>query len=159
MSTRTTLSSKRLASSLVTVTAHVVGKLEEFPPGARRSVTVGGRAIAVFNVYGKLFALRDNCPHQGASLSAGTVTGSITSPGPGCYGYDRNRAVVTCPWHGWGFDLCSGRSEFDPQRTRVRAYDVGITSDAALLRKTADDPGPAEVLRIENEGDYVVVFT
>ena len=47
---------------------HVVARVSELPPGARRIVEIGRRSIGVFNVNGKLYALRNACPHQGAPL-------------------------------------------------------------------------------------------
>lgn len=70
-----------------------VASLSEIPPGAAKEVTVGDRVIAVFNVDGTLYALDGICPHAGGPLAKGRLTGQ----------------VVTCPWHGWQFDVPTGR--------------------------------------------------
>src|SRR4051812_12991986 len=87
------------------VARYVVGPVADLPPGTQRAVTVGDRQIAIYNVGGALFALRDRCPHQGAELSRGTVLGAVGAVRPGCYEYDASRLVVRCPWHGWEFEL------------------------------------------------------
>jgi len=34
--------------------------------------------------------------------------------------------ILRCPWHGWEFDILSGRSICNPHRVRVRTYEVTI---------------------------------
>jgi nitrite reductase/ring-hydroxylating ferredoxin subunit len=135
------------------VAKHVIGPTAELPPGTRRQVKVGHRELAVFNVDGTFYALRDICPHRGALLSDGTVVGSLTACGAGEYEYDPSRRLVKCPWHGWEFDLATGQSWCEPKRERVKAYDVSVQPGAELV------PGPyvAETISISVEDDYLVV--
>jgi len=104
----------------------VVAKASEIPPGSRKLVQVGERAIVVLNVNGEWFALSDKCPHKGGSLSRGKLTGAVTSSGPGDYQYARRGEILRCPWHGWEFDITNGRSIFNPHRLRVRSYEVTV---------------------------------
>ena len=108
--------------------AHVVGRISEIPPGGRKIVEVGGRSIGVFNVGGRLFALRNSCPHQGAPLCLGSLHGTAATTRPGEYRWIREGEILRCPWHGWEFDVTTGRSIFNPHKTRVRAYDVTVAS-------------------------------
>ncbi|HUG44858.1 MAG TPA: nitrite reductase small subunit NirD [Acidobacteriota bacterium] len=56
-------------------------------------VTAGNREIALFKTSdGRLFAVDNSCPHRGGPIAEGMLTGS----------------TVTCPWHGWPFDLATG---------------------------------------------------
>lgn len=128
---------------------HVVDSVDAIPPGTTRCVEVEGRRIAVFNVAGSFYALRDICPHQGAQLSAGKVVGAVTAPQPGCYEYEPGRPLVKCPWHGWEFELGSGQSWWNPERERVRPYPVSVERL----------PGPyvAETVSVSTEDDYVVI--
>jgi len=105
---------------------HVVGTLDDLPPGSRRIVTLAGRSIGIFNVDGRLYAVRNLCPHQGAELCAGQLFGALDSTGPGDYRYSGEQPMLRCPWHGWQFDLRPGRSWFDPEQTRVRSYEVTV---------------------------------
>ncbi|HVL84491.1 MAG TPA: Rieske 2Fe-2S domain-containing protein [Pseudonocardia sp.] len=107
---------------------HPVGRVSEIPPGSRRIVEVDGRSIGVFNVGGRFYALRNICPHQGAPLCLGSVGGTAVPSRPGEYVWAREGEILTCPWHGWEFDLTTGRSVFNPHRTRVRSYDVSVRS-------------------------------
>jgi nitrite reductase/ring-hydroxylating ferredoxin subunit len=52
-------------------------------------MTQGTDSIAVFNVDGRLYAINDVCPHEGGPLSEGMLDGT----------------QLTCPWHGWSFEL------------------------------------------------------
>ena len=132
---------------------HVVAALEELPPGTRKRVEVEGRAVVVFNVAGELFALLDRCPHRGASLCEGRLTGLIEASEPGRYHFSRAGEILRCPWHGWEFDIRTGRSRCDPERVRARAYEVSVAHGDAL----ADGPYRLETFEVSVEKDYVVV--
>jgi nitrite reductase/ring-hydroxylating ferredoxin subunit len=135
-----------------TTTAHVVATTEEIPPGERKIVEIAGRSIGVFNIGGRYYALRNTCPHAGARLCEGTLSGLVTSTTPGEYSYQRDGEILRCPWHGWEFDVTTGRSWFDPARTRVRTYET--TVEPAGYR-----PGPyvAERYPVEVRREHVVV--
>jgi 3-phenylpropionate/trans-cinnamate dioxygenase ferredoxin subunit len=138
-----------------TGTRHVVARVDEIPPGSRKIVEVAGRSIGVFNVDGRFHALRNRCPHQGGPLCEGFVFAALRSSGPGDYDHRPGEAFVRCPWHGWEFDIATGQSWFDPQRTRVRSYPVSVEPAAAGERV----PGPyvAERYEVTVEDRCVVV--
>jgi nitrite reductase/ring-hydroxylating ferredoxin subunit len=135
------------------VAKFVVGPVSSLPPGTQQRVEVEGRGIAVFNVEGEYYALRDVCPHQGAHLSAGVVCGELRADRPGEYRFDAGRRHVKCPWHGWEYDLATGQSWYDPDGDRVRSYPVAVEPGRELL------PGPyvAETVPVSVEDDYVVI--
>jgi 3-phenylpropionate/trans-cinnamate dioxygenase ferredoxin subunit len=132
---------------------HVVARVAEIPPGARRLVRLGERTIVVFNLGGEFFALNDRCPHGGGSLSCGVLTGLVESPGPGRYSYTRKGEILRCPWHAWEFDIRTGRSVCDPRRMKVRQWPAGVARGAALLEEGL----AAETFAVSIEDDYVVV--
>ena len=106
-----------------------VGRASEVAPGQRKIVEVEGRSIGIFNVHGRFYALRNRCPHQAAPLCLGAIKG-MTLPGkPGEYVWARDGEILRCPWHGWEFDITSGRSIFNPHRTRVKSYAVTVEPD------------------------------
>jgi nitrite reductase/ring-hydroxylating ferredoxin subunit len=105
---------------------HVVATLDEIPPGARKIVDVGGRSIGVFNVEGDFFALRNRCPHQGGALCEGKLWGVLKATVPGTFDYDARREILTCPWHGWEFNVRTGRSWCQPEHLRVKRYEVSV---------------------------------
>lgn len=75
-----------------------VSKKNEIPADTGKYVEVNGKEIALFSVSGKIYAINHTCPHQGGPLAEGGIDGS----------------VVTCPWHGWSFDVTSGECTFNP---------------------------------------------
>ncbi len=108
------------------MTRHVVARVADIPPGGRLIADVGGRSIGVFNVDGRFYALRNSCPHQGGPLCLGRTVGLVTAELPGEITYSREGEILRCPWHGWEFDITTGRSIFNPHRMRVRTYDVTV---------------------------------
>ena len=105
---------------------HVVGTVAEIAPGQRKIVEINGISIGVFNVGGTFHALRNRCPHQGAPLCRGSIKGTALPSAPGEYVWAREGEILRCPWHGWEFDLLTGRSVFNPHRVRVKAYEVSV---------------------------------
>ena len=75
---------------------------DECPEGASEHV-VAGRMVALFRQGDELFALDGVCPHQGGPLGQGTLE---TDSSGTCY--------VTCPWHGWQFDVSNGCHRTSP---------------------------------------------
>ena len=125
----------------------------EVPPGTRKLVTVQGRAVAIFNVGGELFALVDRCPHKGGSLCEGKLTGLVQSPEPGVYRYSRPGEILRCPWHGWEFDIRTGKSHCDPERVKAKSYPVTLEPGSEL----AERPYKVETFAVSVEHDYIVV--
>jgi nitrite reductase (NADH) small subunit len=105
---------------------HLVCYAAELPPGKRKIVQIGGRSIGVFNIKGSYFALRNSCPHQGAPLCLGRVSGTTLPSKAGTYIYGRENEILTCPWHGWEFDILTGKSLYDPHKCLVKTYEVTL---------------------------------
>ena len=95
----------------------------ELPPGERVVREVGGVSVGVFNVGGQLYALHNRCPHKGGALCRGPVTGTALPTSDFRYDYGREGEILRCAWHGWEFDIASGRSLVDP-RIRAKTYPV-----------------------------------
>jgi 3-phenylpropionate/trans-cinnamate dioxygenase ferredoxin subunit len=132
---------------------HVIAALRDFPPGTRRLVEVQGRGIVVFNIKGEFFALANRCPHQGGSLCHGRLTGLVESQEPGKYRYTRRGEIIRCAWHGWEFDVRTGKSWCDPSRVRARQFPVSVAPGAQLV----EGPYVAETFTVGVEDDYVVL--
>ena len=132
---------------------YVVGTVDEIPPGGRKLVEVKGRAIVIFNVGGEYFALNNRCPHKGGSLCQGRLTGLVESVEPGTYRYSRRGEIIRCPWHGWEFDIRTGRSRCDPQTLRARNYAVSVQPGAELM----EGQYVAETFPVSVQDNYVVI--
>jgi nitrite reductase/ring-hydroxylating ferredoxin subunit len=105
---------------------HVVARTSEIPPGGNKVVAVDGRDIVVFHVNGEFFALLNRCPHEGAPLDKAACVARLTSPEPGIYQRSRVGEMLRCPWHGWEFDVTTGRSIWNPHRCRTATYEVTV---------------------------------
>lgn len=94
-----------------------VAKVSEIPVGGAKIVLVGGRKVAIFRVKEReLYAVDNQCPHQGAPLGEGYLDGT----------------KVTCPWHAWEFDVRDGSCTTVPQ-DRIKSYKLKIEGDDILI--------------------------
>jgi nitrite reductase/ring-hydroxylating ferredoxin subunit len=132
---------------------HVVGRVDEFPEGRGRIVTVAMRSIGIFRMGDRFFALRNRCPHQGGPLCEGPVLPWIDAPAPGDVRVREGKWRVACPWHNWEYDLETGESWFDPKKSRVKAYPVTVERSMDLVA----GPYVAETYAVDVEGENVVV--
>lgn len=96
----------------------------ELPLGGRKLLNAGRREVAVFDVAGKLYALKNRCPHQQAPLLSGPIGGTRVPSEVGTYCYGLEGRILRCPWHAYEFDLESGRALVEPDRYRVATYEV-----------------------------------
>src|SRR6266545_3617681 len=94
--------------------------LAALPPGQAALVTVDGEDVALFRRGDEIFAIGNQCPHQGGNLCDGFVEGDI----------------VICPLHGWEFDLRSGACMTVPGES-VPRYRVTVDKGAILLEETS----------------------
>ncbi len=90
--------------------------LGDLPEGAAQEVEFEGRVYGLFNVEGEILAIDAICPHQGGPLVDGPVAGT----------------TVTCPWHGWQFDLKTGKTPLGP-RIKQPVYEVRIEGQDVLV--------------------------
>ncbi|WP_010587485.1 Rieske (2Fe-2S) protein [Schlesneria paludicola] len=81
-----------------------VASVGDVPVGEGREFVVGGRIVALFNVEGAFHAMDGICPHAGGPLAKGALS----------------QNVVTCPWHGWQFDVTTGRHCLNAQLQHPR---------------------------------------
>lgn len=134
------------------MTKVIVSRASELSPGERKIVEFEGRSIGVFNVKGDYFALRNVCPHQGAPLCIGPVRGTTQSQQAHQFEYVKDGEIIVCPWHCWEFDICTGRSVFNPHRTRVKTYRVTVER----REDVAEDPS-VETFPVTVEDGLVVL--
>ena len=108
--------------------------LADVPPGTSTTVRAFGTTVAIFNVEGELFAVSNHCPHHGGPLCQGRISGTALPSRPYEYRYGLEGRVLTCPWHGWEFDIESGRTIFDSS-VRVKTYEAWVEDDKIVLMR------------------------
>lgn len=96
-----------------------VARIGEIPSGTGRQVTVGERWVGLFNLAGQYHAIDNLCLHRGGPLSEGPIAG----------------CVVTCPWHGWQYDLTTGVLVQDPV-VGVTRHETRVVGDEVQVRLT-----------------------
>lgn len=113
---------------------HLIGTLDDFPPGSHRVVSIGRLNIGVFNVDGELYALPNICPHQFGPVCEGHVTGALLSDAEHDWNHywGLDGRVVACPWHGIEFDVTTGQSLVNP-RLRMRQYRIDVVDGDVRL--------------------------
>jgi nitrite reductase/ring-hydroxylating ferredoxin subunit len=143
---------------------YVVAQTAEIPPGTVKIVEVGKRSIGIFNLAGDYYALRNRCPHQGASLCEGKLWGKLESAVPGDICYDPEPETISCPWHGWEFEIRTGQSWCEPSRVRTGNFSVSVAPGSEILepgpangRYRVKGPYVAETVEVTVENDYVAV--
>jgi nitrite reductase/ring-hydroxylating ferredoxin subunit len=94
-----------------------VARLRDVPSGRLLLVRAGDRSYALANVDGTLHALDNNCPHNGGPLAHGTLNG----------------VELTCPWHGWIWDVSSGRNCWPGVGWRAARVPVRVVGDEVQL--------------------------
>jgi nitrite reductase/ring-hydroxylating ferredoxin subunit len=93
-----------------------VAAVADVPPGEGRVVEAGARTLAVFNIDGHYFAIDNDCPHRGGPLGEGDVEGR----------------TVTCPWHGWRWDVTTGANTSNPAVT-VPSFPVTVDGGSLFV--------------------------
>ncbi len=98
-------------------TYHRVGSLATLQAGEHIGATIDGQTVAVFLVDGDVIATQGTCPHASGPLHEGEVDG-------------RN---LTCPWHGYQYDVQTGRLLLDPS-ARLPSYPVEVRAGEVYLQ-------------------------
>jgi nitrite reductase (NADH) small subunit len=121
-----------------------VARLDELELDRFRLVEIEGREVNVVRTEAGVFAIGNRCPHQGARLCAGHVTGTMLPSDPDEYVYGQDDVVVRCPWHGFEFSLRTGESFGGAITGRVPTYPVEVRDGVvycSLSRARVSDEG------------------
>lgn len=87
--------------------------------GMGATVEAQGKSIALFNVGGTFHAIDNTCAHRGGPLGEGGLDGK----------------EVTCPWHGWQYDVTTGQCTTDPSVCQ-KTFPVKVEGDDILVDLT-----------------------
>ncbi|MDQ0218145.1 Rieske (2Fe-2S) protein [Peribacillus cavernae] len=107
-----------------------VGEIET---GKCKIFNINGRSIGVYYNGENYFAIRNVCPHQQAELCKGKISGTTLASKPHEYIYGKDGEILICPWHGWEFEIKTGQSLVDPDRYKVKVYDVSIENNRIMV--------------------------
>jgi nitrite reductase/ring-hydroxylating ferredoxin subunit len=104
----------------------------DVPSDSAKIVTLNNRSIGIFNVHGSYHALLNVCPHRGASLCEGPVSGTTCPTDSREFVYGRDNEIIRCAWHGWEFDIRSGEFLVNP-KIKARTYPVSVENGAIYV--------------------------
>ncbi len=93
-----------------------VAQAHEVPEGTGKVIVVNGEEIALFHVKGEFYAIHNLCVHRGGPLGEGSLDGTI----------------VTCPWHGWEYDITTGVSVTYPEQ-QVKSFPVKVEGEDVFV--------------------------
>jgi len=93
-----------------------VADISDIVPGSVYIVTIDRKAIAVFNIDGILYAIDNTCLHRGGPLGEGKLEGT----------------TVTCPWHGWKYNIATGENLTKPDK-KIATYPVTVKEESIFV--------------------------
>lgn len=106
-----------------------VANVEELDHRERKIVSVRGRSIGVFNFDGEYYAAANTCPHEGGPACEGKFQGALVGeyeePGKRVRERFSDSPAISCPWHGWEYDLATGEHLGDPEVV-LPTYEVEV---------------------------------
>lgn len=96
-----------------------VAKVADFSGASCKHIELEdkGIAIALYSINGKFYAMDGTCSHVGGPLGEGDLDGN----------------VVSCPWHGWTFDVMTGNCLIRPG-VKLATYEVKTEGDDILVK-------------------------
>jgi nitrite reductase/ring-hydroxylating ferredoxin subunit len=94
-----------------------VARVDDVPPDSVRAVRAGEDEIALAHCDGGFYATQGHCLHLHGPLGEGHLEG----------------CVLTCPWHGWQYDVRTGENEFD-RAIQLRTYEVEVADGEIRVR-------------------------
>jgi nitrite reductase (NADH) small subunit len=95
-----------------------VAESDELADGKSKIVHVEGRSLALFRINNEYYAIANACLHRGGPLGEGEVSGH----------------EVTCPWHGWKFNLVDGSFSMVPT-LKVKTFKVSETPEGVFIEE------------------------
>jgi nitrite reductase/ring-hydroxylating ferredoxin subunit len=101
-----------------------VARVEDVPPGTVKAVRAGEEPIALANCAGSFYATQGQCLHLEGPLGEGRLNED-------CF--------LTCPWHGWTYDVRTGKNDFD-LAIQLRTYEVRV-EDGDVKVELHTEPG------------------
>ena len=104
-----------------------VAKAAELPDGDRRIVVAGKQEIGVFHQHGVYYAYSNYCVHSGGPACEGILINKVVDLIAEDHTYQgqefSDEVHFVCPWHGYEYELSTGRCVGD-RKLKLKKYEV-----------------------------------
>ena len=104
----------------------------EIPVGGKLIIESDNLSIGIFNINGKFYAIKNLCPHAGAELCEGHIQTTHRPGEVGEFHPALEGRVLRCPWHGWEFEIVSGKGLYD-LNSRVATYKTEVDEEGNVV--------------------------
>lgn len=111
---------------------HFVCDVQELAGTRQKLIEIGGKEIGVYYVDGDVYAWLGVCPHRGAPMCRGLVSGTHLPSRVYEYEYGMENQILRCPFHGWEFNLKTGRLLLDDE-VKLRGYETVVEDGRVYL--------------------------
>ena len=112
---------------------HLVEQFDQLEEATPMVVTVAGRSIGLIRSNSNIYAVRNICPHKAAPVCRGMFRGTMLPSDPGNFVFGMEDRVLQCPWHGWEFDLSTGRTLCGHGNKKLTLYPVTVREGAVYV--------------------------
>jgi 3-phenylpropionate/trans-cinnamate dioxygenase ferredoxin component len=99
-----------------------VARVDEITPQSPKRIQFGACECVLFRVGEQIFALENLCPHQLYALFHQSILEHYT---------------ITCPMHGWSFDVRTGKAIMGSGR--LKTFEVRVDKDDVWVKKLEDE--------------------
>jgi nitrite reductase/ring-hydroxylating ferredoxin subunit/hemoglobin-like flavoprotein len=95
-----------------------VGAAADIPVGERRIVNLDGAlSLGIFHLDSGWYAIKNSCQHRGGPVATGELEGT----------------TITCPWHGFQYDVTNGELLVDCH-AKLETYPVVVQDEDVFVR-------------------------
>lgn len=123
---------------------YYAAKVDEVPEGGKKIVEIEGIEIGLFQVEKKFYAWVNVCPHMLAPVCKGRICGTRLPSMVYEYEYGMENHILRCPWHGWEFDLTTGKHLVD-SKVKLKGYPVEVDGDDLFVLMKPRSKKPNQV--------------
>jgi 3-phenylpropionate/trans-cinnamate dioxygenase ferredoxin subunit len=109
-----------------------IGAASKIAPGEKKIIDNGEISFGVFNIKGQFYAIKNVCPHAGAPLCQGHIQTTHRPSDVGEFDPALEGRILRCPWHGWEFDIVTGKGLYD-RNGRVATYPCEVDENGNLI--------------------------
>ncbi|MGD1045398.1 MAG: Rieske 2Fe-2S domain-containing protein [Bacteroidota bacterium] len=99
-----------------------VARVDEITQASPKSIKVGDCECVLFRVGEQIFALENLCPHQRYSVFHQGIL---------------EQYIITCPMHGWSFDVRTGKAVMGSRR--LKTFEVRVDKNNVWVKKSKDE--------------------